>query len=222
MIQCMSDFPSSFPSSSTVPIHSAVANYRNAADKGLRKVMAKMGISTLQGYRAAQIFEVIGLSAAVVKFCMPSALSRIGGIGFMEIELDILSMQALALKRANALERPASLLSGVPQQMPLTDSGCANIVGSPVPLGSPAPQRRNVEGGDIPEKKNNLLLPALGDYAWRKDNVGGDKHVFSPAMVAELQSAAQKGGYANFLEYRKYVEYIFMKTFFVAVAIFLI
>ena len=64
----------------------AAANYVQAVDKGLLKIMSKMGISTLRSYRSAQIFEAVGLSKEVIGFCFPGTLSRVGGLGFKEIE----------------------------------------------------------------------------------------------------------------------------------------
>jgi glutamate synthase (NADPH/NADH) large chain len=59
----------------------AVANYIHALNKGILKVMSKMGISTLQGYCGAQIFEAIGLDRAFVDRYFTRTSSRIGGVG---------------------------------------------------------------------------------------------------------------------------------------------
>jgi glutamate synthase domain-containing protein 2/glutamate synthase domain-containing protein 1/glutamate synthase domain-containing protein 3 len=59
----------------------AVKNYKKAVGKGLLKVFSKMGISTLQSYRGAQIFEVIGLNKHVVEKYFNGTSSRIEGIG---------------------------------------------------------------------------------------------------------------------------------------------
>lgn len=60
----------------------ALENYRKAVNKGVLKILSKMGISTLQSYRGAQIFEALGLSAEVIKKCFAQTVSRIGGVGF--------------------------------------------------------------------------------------------------------------------------------------------
>ncbi len=57
----------------------ALGNYIQAVDKGLLKVMSKMGISTLRSYRSAQIFEAVGLSEEVVSRYFPGTASRVGG-----------------------------------------------------------------------------------------------------------------------------------------------
>ncbi len=58
----------------------AIANYVKAVNKGLLKVFSKMGISTLQSYRGAQVFEAIGLSQDLVDKYFTGTASRIGGI----------------------------------------------------------------------------------------------------------------------------------------------
>ena len=63
----------------------AVKRYRKAIKKGVVKVMSKMGISTIQSYRGAQIFEAIGLNEEFVARYFDKTASRIGGIGLEEI-----------------------------------------------------------------------------------------------------------------------------------------
>lgn len=57
-------------------------NYTSATRYGIAKVMAKMGISTLQSYKAAQIFEAVGISEEVINRCFSGTSSRIGGVDF--------------------------------------------------------------------------------------------------------------------------------------------
>jgi glutamate synthase (NADPH) large chain len=57
-------------------------NYLKACDKGLLKTMAKMGISTLQSYRGAQIFEAVGLDRDLVDRCFTGTASRVSGVGY--------------------------------------------------------------------------------------------------------------------------------------------
>jgi glutamate synthase (NADPH/NADH) large chain/glutamate synthase (ferredoxin) len=63
----------------------AMANYRKALEKGLLKIMSKMGISVLNSYQGAQIFEALGVGKEVVKYAFTGVHSRIGGVGFKEI-----------------------------------------------------------------------------------------------------------------------------------------
>src|SRR5271157_5887234 len=76
-------------------------NYIKAVDKGLLKVLSKMGISTLQSYCGAQIFEAIGLNRAVVEHYFTGTPSRIEGVG-----LEILAREAL-MKHKFAMQAPA-------------------------------------------------------------------------------------------------------------------
>ncbi|MEJ2477986.1 MAG: glutamate synthase-related protein, partial [Desulfobacterales bacterium] len=64
-----------------VEASTAGANYVKAAEKGILKVMSKMGISTLQSYRGAQIFECVGLNETVVDRYFTGTTSRISGAG---------------------------------------------------------------------------------------------------------------------------------------------
>ena len=68
----------------------AVQNYKKAIHKGLLKIASKMGISTIQSYRGAQIFECIGFNDQLIEkyFCWTP--SRIGGIGIKELEQDMI------------------------------------------------------------------------------------------------------------------------------------
>ena len=69
-------------------VDSAYKNYRKGIDKGLLKILSKMGISTITSYRGAQLFEAIGLSEEVVGTCFESTPSRIGGARFEDLEAD--------------------------------------------------------------------------------------------------------------------------------------
>jgi glutamate synthase (NADPH) large chain len=68
----------------------AVKRYRKAIKKGVVKVMSKMGISTIQSYRGAQIFEAIGLNKDFIDRYFDKTASRIGGIGLEEIARETL------------------------------------------------------------------------------------------------------------------------------------
>ncbi|HEY3279110.1 MAG TPA: glutamate synthase central domain-containing protein, partial [Gemmatimonadales bacterium] len=70
--------------------------FRAAAEKGLLKILSKMGICTLRSYAGAQLFEALGLGAEVVDRCLTGTVSVIGGIGFTEIADDVLARHAVA------------------------------------------------------------------------------------------------------------------------------
>ena len=62
-------------------------NYRKGMQKGLYKILSKMGISTLASYRGSQLFEAVGLSSEVIELCFTGMASRIEGTGFSELQL---------------------------------------------------------------------------------------------------------------------------------------
>ncbi|ERM84115.1 glutamate synthase [Rhodonellum psychrophilum GCM71 = DSM 17998] len=76
--------------SKVIPQKQLFANYQSAIGKGLLKVLSKMGISTLQSYQAAQIFEAIGLGPEVIDRCFKGTVSRISGISFDELAEEVL------------------------------------------------------------------------------------------------------------------------------------
>jgi len=71
-------------------VEELLANFRQAVERGLLKIMSKMGISALRSYRGAQIFEVIGLAQEVVDRYFTGTPARLGGIGLREIGEDVL------------------------------------------------------------------------------------------------------------------------------------
>ncbi|KAA0449623.1 MAG: glutamate synthase large subunit, partial [Candidatus Thioglobus sp.] len=118
--------------------------YRKGVGKGMLKVMAKMGISTLQSYKGAQIFEAVGLAAEVMEKCFFGSASRIDGVGF-----DILQTEAE--------DRHHKAYS--------TNS-----------------------------------LDNLGQYHWRS---GGEKHMWEPQTIANLQLAARNNDESAYWKFAK-------------------
>lgn len=76
--------------------HDIYANYRDACARGISKVMAKMGISTLHSYKGAQIFEAVGLHKDVIDLCFDGTASRIGGSTFKELASETFNRHVLA------------------------------------------------------------------------------------------------------------------------------
>ncbi|HVS24458.1 MAG TPA: glutamate synthase large subunit, partial [Gammaproteobacteria bacterium] len=72
-----------------------VGDYRQAVAKGMLKVMAKMGISTVQSYKGAQIFEAVGLADEVIDRCFGGTVSRLQGVSFAVLEQETLRRHAL-------------------------------------------------------------------------------------------------------------------------------
>jgi len=81
----------------------AAYNYKKAAAGELLKIMSKMGISTLQSYHGAQIFEALGISKEVVDLYFTGTVSRIGGLTLDDIAQEALAKHGLAFpKTSNA------------------------------------------------------------------------------------------------------------------------
>ena len=100
----------------------AEKNFIKAINKGLLKTFSKMGISTLQSYRGAQVFEAVGLNQSLIEAYFPGTASRIEGVG-----LDVLAREA-QMKHAYAFQ-------------PLTESETDLVVGG---------QYQYREGGEYP------------------------------------------------------------------------
>ena len=115
-----------------------VAAYRKGVAKGVLKVLAKMGISTLQSYKGAQIFEAVGLGRELVERCFAGTASRVEGVGFAVLAEEM--------------------------------------------------ERRHRIG--YPDQRTETLreLPNPGDFHWRS---GGDRHMWDPSAIADLQVAAR-------------------------------
>ncbi len=135
-----------------IGVTEAIEHYIDAMNKGLKKVMSRMGISTLRSYRNAQVFEIVGLSKDVVDRYFTGAASRVGGIGIEEI-----AKEALMRWRA-AIE------------------------------------------------SKSPLLPSGGEYRYRKD---GERHLWTPEAIADLQIAVRTG---NQKRYDSYAELINNQT----------
>jgi glutamate synthase (NADPH/NADH) large chain len=63
-----------------------VSNYTKAVEKGLLKIMSKLGVSTLSSYKGSQTFEAVGISSEVIDKCFKGTVSRIGGMRFSDLQ----------------------------------------------------------------------------------------------------------------------------------------
>jgi len=84
---------------SDLTANEAINNYIKAIDKGLMKVMSKMGISTIRSYTGAQIFEAVGLGKNLINNYFKGTASRIGGIDMETLEEETLMCHSLAYPR---------------------------------------------------------------------------------------------------------------------------
>ncbi|NET02297.1 MAG: glutamate synthase large subunit [Sphaerospermopsis sp. SIO1G1] len=89
-----------------ISLDQALANYRQAVESGLLKILSKMGISLLSSYQAAQIFEAIGIGGELLELGFRGTTSRIGGINCPELAQEVLSVHSKAFPQltTNKLE----------------------------------------------------------------------------------------------------------------------
>ena len=150
----------------------AIENYAKALRKGLLKIMSKMGISTLRGYRGAQIFEAVGLGQDLMNKYFPAIASRVGGIGLAQLERDAVCRRDQAQAMFPAIDQPAA--GAVP---------AAEKDKKPFELNFPRPVR---------------LLPTGGAYRYRRD---GERHLWTPEAISLLQQAVRQGNYELYKQY---------------------
>lgn len=88
-----------------VPLADLLRNYRKGLNKGLYKILSKMGISTITSYRGAQLFEIVGLHHSVVDLCFVGTTSRIEGADFEDLELDQRTLHATAWRGSQPIKQ---------------------------------------------------------------------------------------------------------------------
>jgi glutamate synthase (NADPH/NADH) large chain len=86
-------------------LHDYIRNYRYGINKGLFKILSKMGISTIASYRGAQLFEAVGLSSDVVALCFKGTPTRIEGTKFEHLEQDLLQLHKEAFNPRKPLQQ---------------------------------------------------------------------------------------------------------------------
>eukprot|EP00457_Paulinella_chromatophora_P000109 gb/GEZN01000109.1/.p1 GENE.gb/GEZN01000109.1/~~gb/GEZN01000109.1/.p1 ORF type:complete len:2201 (-),score=377.63 gb/GEZN01000109.1/:420-6077(-) len=92
-----------------------IYNYQKSCVKGLSKVMSKMGISTVQGYKSAMIMEAVGIGEEVMSICFTDGTSRISGVGFEDMAEDMMRFHRQAYPYARYPVNPALHNPGVYQ-----------------------------------------------------------------------------------------------------------
>jgi glutamate synthase (NADPH/NADH) large chain len=88
--------------SQDIPYQTYVDNYIKGVGKGLLKILSKMGISTLQSYQSAQIFECVGLGGEVMDMCFSGTLSRLDGLTFEDLEKEVVIRHKAAYRNTNS------------------------------------------------------------------------------------------------------------------------
>ncbi|HYR64179.1 MAG TPA: glutamate synthase large subunit, partial [Actinomycetota bacterium] len=89
-----------------ISVAEALMRFRNAVEEGVLKILSKMGISTTDSYRGAQIFDAVGLGYEVVDLCFTGCASPLGGIGFETLATDVLARHRRAFDDSPKLVNP--------------------------------------------------------------------------------------------------------------------
>lgn len=101
--ECIAEMASTGQMKSDINV--LLRQYRKGINKGLYKIISKMGISTIHSYRGAQLFEAIGLANDVVGLCFTGTTSRIEGAGFDELQNDQRVLLSFAWDASTTLEQ---------------------------------------------------------------------------------------------------------------------
>ena len=96
------------------PLRVVMANFRNGINKGLYKIMSKMGISCVSSYRCARLFEVVGMSSEITQLCFPDITSRVEGASFADLHEQISATRQRAWRRSQDIDA-GGLLKFKPQ-----------------------------------------------------------------------------------------------------------
>ncbi|PZN07561.1 MAG: glutamate synthase subunit alpha, partial [Bacillota bacterium] len=157
------------------------ANFIRAVEGGLKKVMSKMGISTVDAYQGAQIFEAIGLDPALVERCFTGTPCQVGGNGLRELGEDVLYWHRQAFAAAPAREAgrggPSRGAAGSSGEEPATGRRRGTTTGSGA--------REPAAAGD------GLADTAADGYGFFKFKKDGELHEFSPEVVRALHDAVR-------------------------------
>ncbi|MBD2815360.1 glutamate synthase large subunit [Xenorhabdus sp. Flor] len=87
------------------PYARVMLNYRNGINKGLYKIMSKMGISTISSYRCSKLFEAVGLHSEITALCFNGVVSRIEGADFNDFEQDLRNLSRRAWLHRHTIDQ---------------------------------------------------------------------------------------------------------------------
>jgi glutamate synthase (NADPH/NADH) large chain/glutamate synthase (ferredoxin) len=154
----------------------AERHYRHAVEKGLLKVMSRMGLSVLESYLGAQLFEAIGIAADLIERYFPGTPAALGGLTLAHLHRQTCAQRAEA-DRLAAL-RVAAQGNG---------------------------RQRVEEGAPESEKKTNAPRARLADRGFVRFRRDGEYHAANPQIVRALQQAVQSGEQSDYQGYTSLV-----------------
>ncbi|MBA2528746.1 MAG: glutamate synthase subunit alpha, partial [Euzebyales bacterium] len=171
----------------------AQESYRHAVAEGVLKILSKMGISTLDSYRSAQVFEAVGLSADVVGVALAGTPSTLGGIGLVHVAADVLTRHAVAFGGDAKLDSPGFYKFRQGGEYHATNPDVIAALHAAVGLeGELAP----LGGGEGVEVAHRLLAAVRGDrweHYERFAALVNDRPPTEPRDLLEIVPADQRG-----------------------------
>src|SRR5579871_192741 len=156
----------------TVTPAEAEHRYRHAIEKGLLKVMSRMGLSVLESYLGAQLFECLGISPELVERYFPGTPCALGG-------LTLADLHEQALFHRSESDRIAALKAAIPAES------------------QPAPDQSLPDG----ERRSGSLRPRLVDRGYVRFRRDGEYHAANPQVVKALQQAVDSGAQSDYRRY---------------------
>jgi glutamate synthase domain-containing protein 2/glutamate synthase domain-containing protein 1/glutamate synthase domain-containing protein 3 len=166
----------------------AERRYRHAVEKGVLKVMARMGLSVLESYLGAQLFECIGLSAELVERYFPGTPAALGGLTLADLD-----------RQARAHRAEADRLGALRRAVPANGHAAPPVPPASVLTNTP-PGTAAVQG-----RAHRLRLADRGYVRYRRD---GEYHAANPQLVKALQQAVASGAPGD---YRRYTSLVYSR-----------
>jgi len=161
-----------------------IENYRKAVHQGLLKVMSKCGISCLQSYKGAQLFQAVGVSGKVIDKCFAGTDYVLSGVGFDIFHIDAVRLHSMAFQQL----RLPPLVDEASRELP--DYGIRFLVLAESKCCLPSDFLE-----DLPNRvffrRSVYFRVCPGEYHFRSVDHQNEFHMNSPDVIAKLQQAAR-------------------------------
>ncbi|WP_258864962.1 glutamate synthase-related protein [Helicobacter sp. MIT 14-3879] len=162
--------------------HKAVENFIQASTSGIIKIASKMGVSTLQSYNGAQIFEALGVSKKLIDSHFSGTQTHIEGIDCHDILQDVITLHTKAFEYAQSLRAMYQT-----KQSDKDSAHYYNFV-------------------DIELMSVGLHGYRSGSYLYGNADKEKEDHLYDPMMIYKLQHSCQNANYEEFKEYAQIVD----------------
>ena len=143
-------------------VEQALKNFRKAVDKGLLKIMSKMGIATLDAYCGAQIFEALGIGPELIDLAFVDTPSVLGGVDFATVAEDVLAWHQYGYPRQRHQPGRQAGHLGHLQVAARRRGARVEPAGGPCADVRGAPQARGGRGRQLPQVRRHGQRPAAG------------------------------------------------------------